>query len=74
MLVNQLNIVPLGESQELVQTAPDFAWQRGFGSWYGNGGIGSGDYESNRSARGYDWYWNGPPPSVKNYSTWVANQ
>jgi len=41
---------------------------------YGTGGVGEGEFDDNRAARGYDWYWNGPPSYVPNYASWVANQ
>ncbi len=41
---------------------------------YGTNGVGEGEFDDNRSARGYDWYWNGPPSYVPNYASWVANQ
>jgi len=57
----------------LAYSPPDFAWRRGYG-WYGTGGVGEGEFDDNRAARGYDWYWNGPPSYVPNYASWVANQ
>jgi len=52
---------------------PDFVFRRNYG-WYGTQGVGDGEFDTNRSAQGYDWYWNGPPSYVPNYDKWVAGQ
>ena len=41
---------------------------------YGAGGVGEGEFDANRAARGYDWYWEGPSSQAPGYSQWVANQ
>eukprot|EP00293_Proteomonas_sulcata_P002847 CAMPEP_0184328768 /NCGR_PEP_ID=MMETSP1049-20130417/143582_1 /TAXON_ID=77928 /ORGANISM="Proteomonas sulcata, Strain CCMP704" /LENGTH=93 /DNA_ID=CAMNT_0026651097 /DNA_START=826 /DNA_END=1107 /DNA_ORIENTATION=+ len=64
---------PFGQSQMLSYKPPDWVWNRNY-SWYGPEGVGAGEFDDNRAARGYDWYWEGPPSQVPNYSTWVANQ
>jgi len=34
---------------------PDFVFRRNYG-WYGSQGVGDGEFDTNRSAKGYDWY------------------
>ena len=41
---------------------------------YGSNGVGEGEFDANRAARGYDWYWEGPSSQTPGYAQWVANQ
>eukprot|EP00291_Cryptomonas_curvata_P025265 CAMPEP_0172162926 /NCGR_PEP_ID=MMETSP1050-20130122/6975_1 /TAXON_ID=233186 /ORGANISM="Cryptomonas curvata, Strain CCAP979/52" /LENGTH=67 /DNA_ID=CAMNT_0012833035 /DNA_START=135 /DNA_END=341 /DNA_ORIENTATION=+ len=59
--------------QMLAAQAPDWQFQRSYGWLPKTNDIGSGDFETNPAANGYDWYYHGPPSWVPNYSTWVAN-
>ncbi|KAJ1481339.1 hypothetical protein T484DRAFT_1807813 [Baffinella frigidus] len=52
---------------------PAYVWNKNY-SWYGSGGVGEGEFDNNRAARGYDWYWEGPSSQAPGYSQWVANQ
>jgi hypothetical protein len=45
---------PASGSQMLSYKPPDFVFRRNYG-WYGTAGVGSGEFDENRSARGYDW-------------------
>jgi hypothetical protein len=33
---------------------PDFVFRRNYG-WYGTAGVGAGEFDDNRAAKGYDW-------------------
>ena len=33
---------------------PAFVFNRNYG-WYGTAGVGEGEFDANRAARGYDW-------------------
>ncbi|EKX43241.1 hypothetical protein GUITHDRAFT_110657 [Guillardia theta CCMP2712] len=73
MLAQSFGIVPMANSQMLSYKPSDWVFHRNFG-WYGTAGVGEGEFDNNRAARGYDWYWEGPPSYVPNYSSWVENQ
>ena len=45
---------PLANSQMLSYKPPDFVFRRNYG-WYGTAGVGAGEFDDNRAARGYDW-------------------
>eukprot|EP00292_Cryptomonas_paramecium_P025684 CAMPEP_0113678206 /NCGR_PEP_ID=MMETSP0038_2-20120614/9784_1 /TAXON_ID=2898 /ORGANISM="Cryptomonas paramecium" /LENGTH=71 /DNA_ID=CAMNT_0000595749 /DNA_START=33 /DNA_END=248 /DNA_ORIENTATION=+ /assembly_acc=CAM_ASM_000170 len=70
MLGNQFSVVP---GTLLASLPADWQFNRSYG-WYGNtSNVGVGDYDSNRAAEGYDWYWKGPPTWVPGYSNYVNN-
>jgi hypothetical protein len=45
---------PASGSQMLSYKPPDFVFRRNYG-WYGTAGVGDGEFDTNRAAKGYDW-------------------
>ena len=45
---------PVEGSQMLSYKPPAFVFNRNYG-WYGTAGVGEGEFDANRAARGYDW-------------------